>query len=527
MRNGRPLSLKKRALIAGAAATVAIPGVSVLGAAAGSPTAVAAHAQAAHHGPKAAGPRATSRVTRVTPREANSEQAPVGPGSVHSATAASTIASVVAAAPTPDGRGFWMAWNTGQVTTAGDATWLGDLAGRALNGPIVGIASSPTGLGYWLLGSDGGVFTFGDAAFFGSTGNIHLNAPALQMASTPNAGGYDFVAGDGGVFNFGNAAFYGSTGGIRLSKPVVGMSMAPGGYGYWLVAQDGGVFNFGNAGFYGSTGAIVLNQPVVGMASTKNGGGYWLVARDGGIFNFGNAPFYGSGVNQTSGFPAVGIVATGDGGGYWIVLSNGRILSMGDAATFAAPVAASTPAPSTDTNFAFEVTNASGAPARWNPCDALHYAVVYPGAPSGWQNDVANDIAQASQATGISFVDDGTYSSTSAVPSTSKIVISWVSALSGGDQIGLTTYWYYNTSSYAPEMASAQIQLLTSLNGGGGLSGEQPVLLHELGHAMGLAHVNAGEVMNPVDQGYGTYQGGDLNGLWHLGASQGCANFYN
>ncbi|HET6916273.1 MAG TPA: hypothetical protein VFH56_09320 [Acidimicrobiales bacterium] len=528
MRNGRPLSLKTRALFAVAAAAAVVPGTSVLSVAAGSPSATAAaHAHTAGNGGpgvtsgKAAG--ATSRISHVQPRERSSEQPPLGSG-----TSASTVATVVGAAPTADGRGFFMAWSNGQVTTVGDATWHGDMAGHWLSRPIVGIAATPTGLGYWLLGGDGGVFTFGDGAFYGSTGGMRLNAPALQMVSTHDGRGYDFVAGDGGVFTFGDAAFYGSTGGQRLNKPVVGMAMTPAGNGYWLVAQDGGVFTFGAAGFHGSTGGMVLNQPVIGMAGTRDGNGYWLVARDGGIFTFGDAPFYGSGVNETAGFPAVSVVATGDGAGYWIILSNGRVLSFGDATAFAAPVAASSPSPSTDNNYAYEVTNGAGQPARWNPCDALHYAVVSSGAPTGWQNDVTNDINQVSAATGISFVNDGTYSSTSAVPSSSKIVLSWVPSLSssGGDTIGLTTYWYYNTSGFVPQMASAQIQLLTSLKAGGGYSGEQPVLLHELGHAMGLAHVNAAEVMNPVDQGYGSYMGGDLNGLWHLGASQGCANFY-
>jgi predicted Zn-dependent protease len=43
--------------------------------------------------------------------------------------------------------------------------------------------------------------------------------------------------------------------------------------------------------------------------------------------------------------------------------------------------------------------------------------------------------------------------------------------------------------------------------------GEEPVLLHELGHAMGLDHFNGPVVMSPLDRGYSSYQPGDLAGL--------------
>ena len=58
----------------------------------------------------------------------------------------------------------------------------GSMAGRPLNGHIVGMSVRPSGKGYWLTGCDGGIFAFGDAVFTGSTGAIKLAQPIVGMA---------------------------------------------------------------------------------------------------------------------------------------------------------------------------------------------------------------------------------------------------------------------------------------------------------------------------------------------------------
>jgi hypothetical protein len=306
------------------------------------------------------------------------------------------------------------------------------------------------------------------------------------------------------------------------------MASNPSGTGYWLVASDGGIFGFGHVGFYGSTGNVRLDQPVVGMAPTASGRGYWLVAADGGVFDFGDATFHGSGVGMTGASRVVGLVPTSNDDGYWIVLSNGSVLNFGDAAPMAGAVPPPAPPVATaSSGYTLELTNSAGTPIRWNSCEVVPYAVVSAGAPAGWASDVANAVAQVSSATGLSFQDDGDYPSLGQVPASAKVTISWSSTIVGGDAIGLTTFFYILDPRYTPQITAAHIQLLTALVGGGGPDGELPVLLHELGHAVGLGHYPARDVMNPVDQGYSTYQPGDLAGLARVGAAQGCAGFYS
>jgi hypothetical protein len=152
--------------------------------------------------------------------------------------------------------------------------------------------------------------------------------------------------------------------------------------------------------------------------------------------------------------------------------------------------------------------------------------VVAAGAPAAWSSDIGSAINQVSAATGLSFVRDGAYNSSTQVPSSSKLTISYASGLTGGDSVGLTTYYYINDPRYVPQITSANVQILSRMASGGGTGGELPVLLHELGHAVGLGHTSGSEVMNPIDQGLSGYQGGDLTGLARLGASAGCGGFY-
>ena len=232
----------------------------------------------------------------------------------------------------PTDGGFWAATVDGGVYSYGGAPFLGSMAGKRLNTPVISLTPTPSGFGYWQLSADGGIFSFGDAVFHGSTGDRRLNQPVVGMAPTPSGQGYWLVARDGGIFAFGDAKFVGSTGAMRLNQPIVSMTATSTGNGYWLVAKDGGVFSFGDATFLGSTGGRVPT-PVVDMAATSTGRGYWMLTAGGSVLPFGDAEWDG-GVAQI-GFcatpAAVKLAPTGSGDGYWIQTADGNTFAFGDA----------------------------------------------------------------------------------------------------------------------------------------------------------------------------------------------------
>lgn len=114
--------------------------------------------------------------------------------------------------PWPGGRWTFLAvtasgrvdvWNDVTALGGKSTIWKGDLRGSPLVRPIVGMAQTPGG--YYLVAADGGVFAFG-AAFFGSMAGKPLNGPVVGIRPNVVGGravGYSLLAADGGTFNFG------------------------------------------------------------------------------------------------------------------------------------------------------------------------------------------------------------------------------------------------------------------------------------------------------------------------------------
>jgi hypothetical protein len=186
------------------------------------------------------------------------------------------------------------------------------------------------------------------------------------------------------------------------------------------------------------------------------------------------------------------------------------------------------------------------APIRWDPCIPIHYQVNLTHAPDGVLADVREAIARVASATGDRFVYDGTTDRTAdeqmgrafqTGSTTSRwfpVLIAWVPH-SHFDYLADST----RAAAFAmPETGDGTTARLYEsgvvvVDAGGrlpvgfdGRYSDGVVLMHELGHVMGLAHVGDGsEVMwSPTvphpgapDLSVSDWGPGDLEGLKILG----------
>jgi hypothetical protein len=182
---------------------------------------------------------------------------------------------------------------------------------------------------------------------------------------------------------------------------------------------------------------------------------------------------------------------------------------------------------------------ASSLPVRWDPCRPIRYVVRPDGAPPGGADLLADAFRAVSAATGLSFVPDGT---TDEPPSTDRaayqpdrygnrwapVLVAWERAAENpaladdvAGQAGPTALRLgdrpevYVTG--VVELDADQLRALLATAQGRPVARE--IVLHELGHLVGLGHVDErGEVMFPKVSAAGrTYGDGDLTGLAELG----------
>jgi hypothetical protein len=186
-------------------------------------------------------------------------------------------------------------------------------------------------------------------------------------------------------------------------------------------------------------------------------------------------------------------------------------------------------------------------PFHWNPCKPIRYAINMNGYDESYRAVITEDIARVATATGFQFdyVGDSTIIPVQADPwgypyndflqgtAPYDIIISLtnetITDLVPGPIAGRAwlNWVHYPDKDGRFFVASVTIDM-GDLFGHPVWAGDGvgPMLLHELGHAIGLDHVtDPTQIMYPLLSGPNTYGAGDLRGLWLSGAVRGCLNF--
>src|SRR5437588_1414841 len=122
-----------------------------------------------------------------------------GPGGV-----VTDIGTVVDMRPTPQGDGYWLVTERGQVLAFGSAKTSGDPSSADLTVPIAAMAATPSGDGYWLVDDEGKIYAFGQAHFFG-TPPVAPDESVVSIEATPTGLGYWVATDLGHVYCQGDA----------------------------------------------------------------------------------------------------------------------------------------------------------------------------------------------------------------------------------------------------------------------------------------------------------------------------------
>jgi hypothetical protein len=188
-------------------------------------------------------------------------------------------------------------------------------------------------------------------------------------------------------------------------------------------------------------------------------------------------------------------------------------------------------------SYKFLGTNADGTPVGYSPCRPLHYVVNAALAPPGSEGLITEAIAKIAAATGLKFVDDG---ATKENPSEKRkpyqpalygdrwapLLISWTTPEAApalaGSVIGTGGSTMYSFGSGPKSYVTGSLdldapQITELLDVPGGARYVSAVVQHELGHVVGLDHVEDPiQLMYPEIGAPDGLAAGDLNGLYKL-----------
>lgn len=176
----------------------------------------------------------------------------------------------------------------------------------------------------------------------------------------------------------------------------------------------------------------------------------------------------------------------------------------------------------------------SDDPVGFSPCRPVRYAVNPTGAPTGWQQHVDTAVAELEARTGLELESVGTTGDRDfgarlgAGPEPEPVLIGWADEDEVGDLAddvagvgGPTTVEVGGRLAYVSGSVVLDVATTDRLAASpGGAELQVALLLHELGHLVGLDHVDdRDELMHVGGLARTSYGPGDREGLAALGAA--------
>lgn len=177
-------------------------------------------------------------------------------------------------------------------------------------------------------------------------------------------------------------------------------------------------------------------------------------------------------------------------------------------------------------SYAFVAKGPNGLPVGWDACEPIHFVVNPAGAPSDWADLVDDAVGAVEDASGFDLVDDGVTEDRSADRRSGSraappVLIDWATPAEveglEGDTVGIGGSSAVTSNGETRYFTGAVVldELeYDRMSRSGNDRAAVLILAHELGHVLGLDHVDdPNQLMNPSYVGQRGFGDGDLAGF--------------